>query len=194
MGHEENLALRTCVFLGACDQQTTSATSLASGHVPAARLDDARGGPPRRLTEARRSGHCCSRRVPHACTAIPAQHRIICRRPPRESQPVEREFPAAASSSNRPRSISSGSSAASFSRSRRNGFSKFVGTLLVVPKAHRAAIQRLAAASFLPKGAHRTTFGPRWLMSRWPSSTSARCRSGSSSVQHTARAPGHKAL
>jgi hypothetical protein len=31
-------------------------------------------------------------------------------------------------------------------------------------------------------------------VSRWPSSTRARCRSGSSSVQHNAWAPGHKAL
>src|SRR6516162_8611987 len=41
---------------------------------------------------------------------------------------------------------------------------------------------------------HRTIAGPRSLMSQWPNSTGARCRSGSSSVQHTAWTPGHKAL
>src|SRR4029077_6694539 len=39
-----------------------------------------------------------------------------------------------------------------------------------------------------------TTSGPRWLMGRCPSSTGAQHGSGSCSVQHNARAPGHKAL
>ena len=41
---------------------------------------------------------------------------------------------------------------------------------------------------------YRTTSGPRWLMSRCPSSTGAQLGSCSCSVQNNARAHGYKAL
>ncbi len=62
----------------------------------------------------------------------------------------------------------------------------------IVGRSPEAPILRSTRKAGLTDGSrpHRTIFGPRWLMSRWPSSTSARCRSGSSSVQHNAWAPG----
>jgi hypothetical protein len=63
-------------------------------------------------------------------------------------------------------------------------------------RSSEAPIPRLTRKAGLTDGSrpHRTISGPRWWMSRWPSSTSARCRSGSSSLQHNACAPGHKTL
>ena len=66
----------------------------------------------------------------------------------------------------------------------------------MVGRSHEASIPRSTRKAGLTDGSrpHRTTSGSRWLMSRWPSSSSARCRSGSSSVPHNAWVPGHKAF
>jgi hypothetical protein len=66
----------------------------------------------------------------------------------------------------------------------------------LVGRSPEAPVPRSTRKAGLTDGSrpHRTTSGPRRLMSRWPSSTSARCRSGSSALQHNAWELGHKAL
>ena len=66
----------------------------------------------------------------------------------------------------------------------------------LVGRSPEAPVPRSTRKAGLTDGSrpHRTTSGPRRLMSRWPSCTSARCRSGSTALQHNAWAPGQKAL
>ncbi len=62
------------------------------------------------------------------------------------------------------------------------------------PEAPISSSTRKAGPTTDGSRPHRTTSGLRVLMSQRPSSTSAQCRSGSSSVQHNAWATGHKTL